>query len=40
MHELDEHKVLRGSGYQSIISYVHERELYCCVCVWHCSRLS
>jgi hypothetical protein len=33
MRKLDEHESLRGSGDRNIISYIHGRELYCCVCV-------
>jgi hypothetical protein len=31
-YKLVEHEGLCGSGHRSVISYVHERELYCCVC--------
>jgi hypothetical protein len=30
---MDEHEDLRGSGHQSLIPYVHGRELYYYVCV-------
>jgi hypothetical protein len=32
MLKQDEHSDLRGSGHQSVIPYVHGRELYYCVC--------
>jgi hypothetical protein len=31
-YKLVEHEGLCGSGHRSVISYVHERELYCYVC--------
>jgi hypothetical protein len=33
MLKIDEHEDLCGSGHRSVIPNVHERCLYCCVCV-------
>jgi hypothetical protein len=32
MLKQDEHMDLHGLGHRNLISYVHDRELYCCVC--------